>query len=216
MQTSTPPAVIAIDGPAASGKTTLGRKLAERLGYRFLDTGLMYRAFTLAALRTGLAPDDPAVQAFAATLDLRLAGSPEARVYLAEEDLTDELHTEEIEEHVSAYSQIPAVRLAMRTQQRAFAAGGGTILAGRDIGEVVLPFADLKFYLEADEATRAARRRGERPDTQAALEEALHQRDEHDAPRTFRPGDAVVIDTTRMSLAQVMDTAWEAIQCFHA
>ena len=214
MRDSTPPSLIAIDGPAASGKSTLGRRLAERLGYRFLDTGLMYRAFTLAALRAGIEPTPEACGPLAATLDMRLVGEPEAHVCLGEEDVTGELHTDKIEQHVGAYSRVPEVRAAMRAQQRQFASAGRAILAGRDIGEVVLPEAGLKFYLEADEAVRAARRRGERPAAETPLEQALRTRDQHDAPRTFRAGDAVVIDTTHLTLEAVIAQAWEAIQCY--
>jgi cytidylate kinase len=128
--------------------------------------------------------------------------------------VTGELHTDKIEQHVSAYSRVPEVRTAMRAQQRQFASAGRAILAGRDIGEVVLPEAGLKFYLEADEAVRAARRRGERPAAETPLEQALRTRDQHDAPRTFRAGDAVVIDTTHLTLEAVIAQAWEAIQCY--
>jgi cytidylate kinase len=211
---NTPPSLIAIDGPAASGKSTLSRRLADRLGYRFLDTGLMYRAFTLAALRSGIEPTDEECAPLADSLDMRLVGEPEARIFLGDEDVTAFLHNEEIERHVSAYSRIPAVREAMRNRQREFASGGHAILAGRDIGEVVLPEARLKFYLEASEETRAARRQGERPEPALNVHEALHSRDQGDAPRTFRAGDAVVIDTTHLTLEQVIERAWEAIQCY--
>jgi cytidylate kinase len=216
MTTASPPSLIAIDGPAASGKTTLGRRLAERLGYRFLDTGLMYRAFTLAALRRGIGATSDESDALAHEIDMHLEGEPEARVFLGPEDVTGLLHTDEIERHVSAYSRLPAVREAMRTRQREYASRGHVILAGRDIGEVVLPDAGLKFYLEASEEMREARRRGERVSAENALGHALRQRDERDAPRTFRAGDAVVIDTTHLSLEEVIARAWEAIQCFSA
>lgn len=209
------PRVIAIDGPAASGKSTLGRRLAERLGYRFLDTGLLYRAFTLAALMEGIPAEEEAAARFARTLGLRAGDEREAHVYIEDRDVTDELHTTAIEEHVSAYSAIPQVRQVLLGIQRGFAERGGAILAGRDIGEVVLPDADLKFYLEASKATREQRRTGERGHTrESATAEALHQRDERDAPRTFRAGDAVPIDTTHLSLDQVLERAWEAIECF--
>jgi cytidylate kinase len=174
----------------------------------------MYRAFTLAALREGANPTDEECAPLAAKLDMQLIGEPEARIFLGVEDVTDRLHTEEIERHVSAYSRIPAVRTAMRERQRNFASAGHAILAGRDIGEVVLPEAGLKFYLEAAEETRAARRRGERRDPATKVSEALHKRDQGDAPRTFRAGDAVVIDTTHLTLDEVTDRAWEAIQCY--
>ncbi len=210
------PSLIAIDGPAATGKTTAGRELAERLGYRFLDTGLMYRAFTLAALRAGVAPRDADAAALAQAIDMRLSAGPVARVSLGDEDVTDALHTAEIEKHVSAYSRIPAVRTAMRSRQRDYAFGGHAILAGRDIGEVVLPGADLKFYLEASDEAREARRHGERTGDRHEVGRALRTRDRGDAAQTLRPGDAVTIDTTDLSLDEVVALAWEAIECYDA
>lgn len=210
------PSLIAIDGPAATGKSTVGRMLAGRLGYRFLDTGLMYRAFTLAALRRRVAATGDGVEALASSIDMHLSPDQEARVLLDGEDVTALLHTAEIEQHVSAYSSVAAVRTAMRSRQRDYARTGRAILAGRDIGEIVLPDADLKFYLDAAEETRAARRRGERPKDNHEVGTALRTRDSHDAPQTFRPGDAVHIDTTHLTLDEVLARAWEAIECYSA
>lgn len=214
MTASVLPSLIAIDGPAATGKTTVGKILAERLGYRFLDTGLMYRAFTLAALRAQIAAADAG--AFAGVIEMHLSSGPVAHVFLRNDDVTGALHSDEIEQHVSTYSRVPAVRTAMRTLQREYAAGGRAILAGRDIGEVVLPEADLKFYLEASEEAREARRHGERTGDRREVGRALRTRDRRDAAQTFHPGDAVTIDTTDLSLDEVIARAWEAIECYSA
>jgi len=216
MTTSDRPSIIAIDGPAASGKTTVGKVLAQRLAYRFLDTGLMYRAFTLAALRAGIAAVDSDAATLAETIDMRLSVGRVARISLDDEDVTDDLHRDDIEQRVSAYSRIAAVRTAMRTRQRDYAAAGRAILAGRDIGEVVLPDADLKFYLEASEEAREARRHSERTGDRHEVGQALRTRDRGDAAQTFRPGDAVTIDTTHLTLDEVVALAWEAIECFSA
>lgn len=216
MTTAGRPSLIAIDGPAATGKTTVGRILAERLGYRFLDTGLMYRAFTLAALRARIAATDADAGTFADRVDMRVGEEQTAHIFLGDEDVTEALHSPEIEQNVSGYSRIPAVRSAMRARQREYAQGGNAILAGRDIGEVVLPEADLKFYLDASEEAREARRHGERTGDRQEVGRALRTRDRRDAPQTFHAGDAVTIDTTELSLDEVVARAWEAIECYSA
>lgn len=216
MTTAERPSLIAIDGPAATGKTTVGRILAQRLGYRFLDTGLMYRAFTLAALRAGIAATDADAGAFAGQVDMSVGEEQTAHILLGGEDVTPLLHSPEIEQHVSAYSRIAAVRVAMRARQRDYARAGNAILAGRDIGEVVLPEADLKFYLDASEEAREARRHGERTGDRHEVGQALRSRDKRDAAQTFHAGDAVTIDTTQLSLDEVVARAWEAIECYSA
>lgn len=214
---ATQPTPIAIDGPAASGKSTIGRILAARFSYSFLDTGLMYRAFTLAALRAGVAPEEEACASFGATLDLRLGDEREARIYLGDEDITDLLHDPEIEHDVSAYARLAPVRAQMREQQRDYARRGKTVLAGRDIGGVVLPDAPLKFYLEADEAARARRRNSERgivsADPARESQEALSRRDRLDSPQTHIAPDAIVIDTSEMSLEEVVAAVLEKLTC---
>ncbi|MEO6398435.1 MAG: (d)CMP kinase, partial [Tepidiformaceae bacterium] len=153
------PAPIAIDGPAASGKSTLGAALAKRFGYRFLDTGIMYRAFTLAALRANVAPESSGCSAFGGTLALTLRrGEWGTGIMLGDEDVTPLLRDPRVEANVSLYSALPPVREQMVQQQREFARGIRAILAGRDIGTVVLPEAPLKFYLLASEEARAQRR----------------------------------------------------------
>ncbi|HXU24050.1 MAG TPA: (d)CMP kinase [Tepidiformaceae bacterium] len=211
------PAAIAIDGPAASGKSTVGRALAHQMGYSFLDTGLMYRAFALAALRGGLPATEEACAPFAHRLDMRLGTEPDAHIYLGEEDVTDLLHDPGIESHVSAYSSLPAVREVLRAAQREFATRGKAVLAGRDIGAVVLPDAPLKIYLEAAEAARAQRRNAQRgiaaQEHARHTHEALSRRDRLDSPQTFIAPDAVVIDTTALTVDEVIARVFEKVQC---
>jgi len=154
------PHPIAIDGPAASGKSTLARALAKRFGYVLLDTGLMYRAVALAALRAGVpANDTETCAAIAREGGLTLTGTDrEARVLLAGEDVTDQLRSPEVEANVSAYAAVAEVRRELVAQQRLFAAQQPCVLVGRDIGSVVLPKAPVKFYLQASEEVRAQRR----------------------------------------------------------
>jgi cytidylate kinase len=211
------PKSIAIDGPAASGKSTVGRALAKRFGYKFLDTGLMYRAFALAALREDVPAEDGACARFAKRLDMRLGDELDARVSVGGEDVTDLLHTPQIEQNVSSYARLPAVREAMRLAQRAFAKRGKAILAGRDIGEIVLPDAPLKLYLEADETARVRRRNAERGivDERGARDShsALSRRDTLDKPQTYVAPGAFVIDTTDISLEEVLRIATERVAC---
>ncbi len=216
------PTPIAIDGPAASGKSTLGMELAERFGYAFLDTGLMYRAVTLAAVRAGLPVDDDAAREFVRRLDMRVEAGGTTRIFLGDEDVTGRLRDPEVEANVSLYSALPSVREAMVRRQRAIAGKGLAVLAGRDIGTVVLPRAPLKFYLEASEQARAERRSKQSGEWGQAQRDAdarkdIHQRDVIDSTRKVAPlraaPDAVVIDTTSLSLDQVLQLALEKVQC---
>ncbi len=211
------PETIAIDGPAASGKSSVGRALAHRLGYSFLDTGLMYRALTLAALRAGLPATPEACGIFARELDLRLGDEPDAHVFLAGEDVTALLHDPAIEQQVSAYSGLAAVRESMRERQRGFALRGRTVLAGRDIGAVVLPDAPLKLYLHADAAARARRRSSQRgiaaEEHARRTHQELSRRDQMDSPQTLMAEDAILIDTTALTLDEVVAQVIEKVQC---
>lgn len=216
MKTDEHPDPIAIDGPAASGKSSLGRVIAERLGYHFLDTGLMYRAFALAAMRHGVPATAEACARFVGELELRLGDEAETRVYLGDEDVTGLLHNPGIESQVSAYARLEPVRTKMREMQRSFADRGKAILAGRDIGEVVLPHAPVKFYLEADETARARRRNAERGIAHEAAARESHvqlaRRDRLDSGQTFLPPDAIVIDTTELTLDEVIAAAMEQLR----
>jgi cytidylate kinase len=186
--------VVAIDGPASSGKSSVGAAAAVALDYRFCDTGLLYRALTWLALRRGIAPDAvPELVPLVGEVEL----APDergrlARVLVDGIDETADVHTEAVDAHVSAYSRVPEVRAALLERQRAIAAGGRIVMAGRDIGTVVLPHADLKLFLDASAEERARRRSEERgldpdgPEGQAILAE-LRRRDELDSTRTVAP-----------------------------
>lgn len=211
------PSSIAIDGPAASGKSSVSRALAKRCGYHFLDTGLMYRAFALAAIRAGVAPTEEACARFAEELELRIGDEPEAHVYLGSEDVTNKLHNRELEAHVSSYARLAPVRAALIERQRAYARHWRSVLAGRDIGEVVLPDAPLKIYLDADETARARRRNSERGIAQKGdaqeSQQALSRRDRLDAPQTYVAPGAVVIDTSTLTLDEVIARVLELAAC---
>ena len=215
------PHPIAIDGAAASGKTTLGRALAERLGYAFLDTGLMYRAVALAALRASVAADDGAAcTALAANVEMELVVGVDTRISLAGEDVTDSLRAPEVEAAVSGYSAVAGVRAEMVARQRAFAESRPAVLAGRDIGTVVLPDAPVKLFLQASTAARAQRRgmqASEWGSEQTAGEASrdIRGRDEIDSSRATsplrEPEGAIVIDTTELDPEAMIALALERI-----
>ncbi len=203
------PSPIAIDGPAASGKSTVGRALASELGYRFLDTGLMYRAFALAALRARVLPRDTAAcERLARKLRLEIRNPDSTGVFLDDEDVTARLQDPDVEAAVSSFSQIAGVRTVMVELQRDIAASGRSVLAGRDIGTVVLPKAPLKFYLDASEDARAARRSAQSGRQTEAARENVALRDHTDSTRAVSPlmpaDDAIVLNTTDMTLAEVV------------
>ena len=217
------PHPIAIDGPAASGKSTLARALAERFGHVLLDTGLMYRAVALAALRAGVPAGDEAACAGLAReggLTLAVAGR-EARVLLGGEDVTDLLRAPGVEANVSAYAAIAGVRRELVAQQRLFAAQRPSLLVGRDIGSVVLPDAPVKFYLEASEAVRAARRGaqaaewGERQSASEAGRD-IGERDATDSTRATsplaKPKDAITLDSGALDVDAMIAAAITAIE----
>jgi cytidylate kinase len=191
-----PQLVVALDGPASSGKSSVGAAAAVELGYRFCDTGLLYRAATWLALQRGVpAVGDPA-PLVALTSEIELAPDESGRlahVTVDGEDVTDDVHTPAVDEAVSAVSRVPELREALLERQRALAAApGGIIMAGRDIGTVVLPDANLKIFLDASAEERARRRAEERglaPDSaeaQAILDQ-LRRRDDLDRNRAVAP-----------------------------
>lgn len=215
------PRTIAIDGPAGAGKSTVALELARRLGYFYFDTGVLYRAVTLAALRRGVPPADEAALARlveAIHIDVSpptVADGRTQTVLLDGEDVTWAIRAPEVDRNVSAVSAQPAVRRALLQRQRAVAARGGVIMAGRDIGTVVLPDADLKIYLEATPAERARRRAAEerargvvRPFPEVLAEiERRDDIDEHRALSPLRPAaDAVIVDTEGLDIAGVLAT----------
>jgi cytidylate kinase len=223
----TRPSTIAIDGPAASGKSTVGGLLAQRLGYLYFDTGAMYRAVTWEALQRGVdIADEAAVSRLARMLRIDIA-KPErndGRQYtvLADgEDVTWEIRRPEVDRHVSPVSAYAEVRRALTEQQRRIGERGQVVMVGRDIGTVVLPNADLKIYLDASTEVRARRRylelleRGEEPDYEKILE-AMKRRDHIDSQREVAPlkaaEDAVIVDTDNLGVEEVLDVLEKLVE----
>jgi cytidylate kinase len=197
--------VIAIDGPSGAGKSTVGRALARRLGYVFLDTGAMYRALALKALRSETALDDaPGLAALAH--DIRIGLEDEGRrILLDGEDVSADLRTREVSQAASRVSVHPPVRREMVRRQQDMGSLGGVVLDGRDIGTAVFPDADVKFYVDADPGRRAQRRHAElvaagAPADLAAIEREIRERDHADSTRADSPltraEGAIGIDTT--------------------
>ncbi len=206
--------VIAIDGPAGSGKSTVAKRLAERLGLRYLDTGAMYRAVAFAALRADVDPDDvESVGALSGRLPIEVGD----RVVVDGVDATVEIRGPEVTRAVSAVAANPVVRAEMRDRQRAWAAEhGGGVIEGRDIGSVVFPDAELKVYLTASPEARAARRAKEVTDlSYEAVAADIARRDALDQGREDSPlveaADAVLVDTTDKSVDQVVDEVLERL-----
>ena len=213
--------VIAIDGPAASGKTTVGKLLAEALGYHFIDTGCMYRAATLAVLQQGIDVDDEtAVTQLAQTIDITIQpinGNKDGRLYtvmLNGKDVTWEIRSPQVDANVSQVSKYLGARQEMVRRQRQYGQRGKVIMVGRDIGTVVMPDATLKFYINASPEERARRRREDRSrqghtaDYDAILADVI-RRDKIDSSREHAPlrpaADAIHIDSTNRSAADIAD-----------
>lgn len=220
MTNKTPPSIIAIDGPAASGKSTLGLKVAQALGYLFFDTGVMYRAVTWVALDRDIDVSDEAkVTALAEEMpiDVAPASKSDGRacdVLVAGKDITWETRLPVVDANVSVVSAYRGVRAALSRQQRRIGQRGRIVMVGRDIGTVVLPEADLKIYLDASAAERARRRfkemtaRGANVNFEDILEKVI-ARDRIDSTRDVAPlkaaADAVVIDSDKMSVDEVLE-----------
>lgn len=210
--------IIAIDGPAGSGKSTVARAVARALRFRYLDTGAMYRAVAYRALESGVALDDePAIAAIATTEAISFVPDPDAaesvRVFIGPEDVTHAIRTPAVDEAVSPVSSLPSVREAMVAQQRRIAEQTDAVVEGRDIGSVVFPDATLKVYLTASPEVRAQRRADQNARRGIASGEgvldALVRRDEADSSRAHSPltcaNDAVTLDTTDLGLQDVVD-----------
>lgn len=201
--------IIAIDGPVGSGKSTVARRVAEMLGYTHLDSGAMYRAVGLKALRDGVPLDSPerlAALAERARIDL-VPRDGKLRVLLDGEDVTDAIRSPEVSHAASVVAVVPGVRHPMVAEQRRAGKEGGVVMEGRDIGSVVFPHADLKIFLDASSEVRAGRRQleleemGEPREFEKVLAE-VHERDRRDREREISPlvraADAVVVDNTAM------------------
>ena len=212
------PNIIAIDGPAASGKSTLGLRLADSLGYLFFDTGVMYRAVTWVTLQHGVeVKDEAAVTHLAETVQIDVLPSSQkdgrtCDVVAEGVDITWETRTPEVEANVSPVSTYRGVRQALASQQRRIGLRGRVVMVGRDIGTVVLPEADLKIYLDASAQERARRRyneilqRGEKVDYNQVLA-GIHMRDDIDSHRAISPlraaADAFMIDSDKLNADEV-------------
>lgn len=212
--------VVALDGPAGTGKSSVSKGLARELGARYLDTGAMYRIVTLAVLRAGVDPADAeAVASLASTVPLSV---DDEHYFLAGDDVSVEIRGDEVTRAVSAVSAVPAVRARLVELQRALAEGPGSVVVeGRDIGTVVLPDAPVKIFLTASAETRARRRNdqnvasGLADDYEGVLAD-VRRRDHLDSTRAVSPlraaADAVVVDTSEMTEAQVIAHLLELVR----
>jgi cytidylate kinase len=215
--------VVSLDGPSGAGKTTVGRALADRIGATFVDTGLMYRALTIAASERGIdAADGAALGALAREVEItirRAAGASVGaeRVFLDGRDVTDAVRTREVDRSVSAVSRHAAVRDAMVELQRRAASGGRVVMAGRDIGTVVVPAADLKVFLDASPEVRAGRRAAEMGEPQGYGDylAEIRERDARDSHRAVAPlrvpDGALVLDTGALDVDGCVDAIVAAL-----
>jgi cytidylate kinase len=216
--------IIAIDGPAGAGKSTVARIIAKNLGFLYVDTGAMYRALTLDILREKIDIKDAArIIEAARKIKIDLINNPDGslKVLLDSQDVTDQIRQAQITKFVSDIAKIKGVRLAMLDLERSFAKRGDCVLDGRDIGTVVFPNADKKFYLDANFKERVKRRYEElrglgQKVTLSGIESDLRNRDTIDSTREVAPlkkaDDAIYIDTTDMSIEEVVDTLLKEIR----
>jgi cytidylate kinase len=223
------PKTIAVDGPAASGKSTLGKRVAESLGYLFFDTGVMYRAITWVALRSGTdISDELAITALAENtpIDIESPTIDDGRGYdvmVKGQDITWEIRSPNVDANVSVVSAYPGVRRALSAQQRRIGMRGKVVMVGRDIGTVVLPEADLKIFLDASVEERARRRYLEQKSKDESVEyqrilESVRRRDRIDSSREIAPlrpaDDAIIIDSDRLNADRVYSQVLALVRAY--
>jgi len=214
--------IITIDGPSGAGKTTVSRMLADRLGYKYIDTGALYRGVALEAISAGLNPDDDTgLENILSSLKMKfVCGEKGMRLISNDLDITDKIRTPEISMFASAASARPVVRKFLLELQRELGREKGVVFEGRDMGTVVFPDADVKFYLDASHKTRSLRRYREfKSETSQTLEEVekdIKRRDKNDSTRDLAPlkaaEDAVIIDSTQLSARDVVDRMMNIIE----
>ncbi|MDR2006980.1 MAG: (d)CMP kinase [Acidaminococcales bacterium] len=207
--------VVAIDGPAGAGKSTVAKLVAARLGFAYIDTGAMYRAVALVAIRAGALGDKAAIEKIAA--DINISFRPEGeinRVFIEDGEITGDIRTAQVSAQASFVSSLPGVRAAMLVKQRALGMAGSVVMDGRDVGTCIFPAAQVKVFLTADSLERARRRyvelvAGGQTAELKELQKEMDARDKADSERAIAPlkkaGDAVEIDSSRLSIGQTVD-----------
>jgi cytidylate kinase len=206
--------IIAIDGPAGAGKSTIARALAERLGFTYIDTGAMYRAIALAALRAGV-EDEASVEKLARAASIEFV--PAARILIDGEDVSGLIRTAEVSAAASRVAAMGSVRAVLVEKQRRIGESGNVVMEGRDIGTVVFPHARVKVFLDADPIERVRRRGGDLPNVPLEqLAAQIRERDERDSRRVQSPlvqaPDAVRLDSTALTTEQVLDAILELVR----
>jgi cytidylate kinase len=204
--------IVAIDGPAGSGKSTVAAMLAERLGFLYLDTGAMYRALTWLARRDGVRLDDGVALAQLAR-EHPVSFASDGSVTIDRENVAEQIREAEIDRLVPVVARHPEVREVMRGRQRSLGGVGDSVIEGRDIGSVVAPDAEVKVFLVADESERARRRSADRPGVGTeTLAADLRRRDERDRVNTQPARDAVLLDTTELTVDEVVQSIVELVE----